>query len=322
MVEDMGVATGIDLEAMIEVAAQAETMVGPHAALPGAAGRPAHPHRPGLTPTGTDIRGADKGRNAVVLLDLARARGSVGHSAGVTESGDAGRLRSLLDIAKVVGAARSFDDLIELTAEEARRALDAASLSITRWEGEQGLLRVLVNVGVLGPHEVPVSRATRSTPRPGSRRRTRSSSSGSATSPRSTTARRRRTCCAPSGRTPAWACRSWSTPGCGAGSTPPGSPASRGSRPPTWSSRPPWPPMSATGVVQADHFARIERLAFQDPLTGLANRRAVDDRLEAEVRPGAVCSVRRAPSQVKVVCSALVPSVVRRYLAVRRPRGS
>ena len=43
----------------------------------------------------------------------------------------------------------------------------------------------------------------------------------------------------------------------------------------------------AAGVVQADHFARIERLAFQDPLTGLANRRAVDDRLEAEVRPGA-----------------------------------
>ena len=30
------------------------------------------------------------------------------------------RLRSLLDIAKVVGAARRFDDLVELTAEEAR----------------------------------------------------------------------------------------------------------------------------------------------------------------------------------------------------------
>ena len=41
----------------------------------------------------------------------------------------------------------------------------------------------------------------------------------------------------------------------------------------------------AAGVVQADHFARIERLAFQDPLTGLANRRAVDDRLEAEHGP-------------------------------------
>ena len=39
----------------------------------------------------------------------------------------------------------------------------------------------------------------------------------------------------------------------------------------------------AAGVVQADHFARIERLAFQDPLTGLANRRAVDERLEASM---------------------------------------
>jgi diguanylate cyclase (GGDEF)-like protein len=39
----------------------------------------------------------------------------------------------------------------------------------------------------------------------------------------------------------------------------------------------------AAGVVQADHLARIERLAFQDPLTGLANRRAVDERLEASM---------------------------------------
>jgi diguanylate cyclase (GGDEF)-like protein len=39
----------------------------------------------------------------------------------------------------------------------------------------------------------------------------------------------------------------------------------------------------AAGVVQADHLARIERLAFQDPLTGLANRRAVDERLETSM---------------------------------------
>ena len=50
----------------------------------------------------------------------------------------------------------------------------------------------------------------------------------------------------------------------------------------------------AAGVVQADHFARIERLAFQDPLTGLANRRAVDDRLEAEM---ATRHGRHAPSR-------------------------
>lgn len=36
----------------------------------------------------------------------------------------------------------------------------------------------------------------------------------------------------------------------------------------------------AAGVSQAEHVARIERLAFEDALTGLANRRAVDDRLE------------------------------------------
>ena len=66
----------------------------------------------------------------------------------------ASRLRALLDIAKVVGATRRFADMVELTAEEARRALDAASLSISRWERETGLLRTLVNVGVLGPGEV------------------------------------------------------------------------------------------------------------------------------------------------------------------------
>ncbi len=37
----------------------------------------------------------------------------------------------------------------------------------------------------------------------------------------------------------------------------------------------------AAAVGHAEHMARLERLAFEDSLTGLANRRALDERLEA-----------------------------------------
>ena len=62
---------------------------------------------------------------------------------------DAARLRALLDIAQVIGASRT-EDLVERLAESARRALDGASLSISRWDREHGVLRTLVNVGSVG----------------------------------------------------------------------------------------------------------------------------------------------------------------------------
>ena len=221
------------------------------------------------------------------MPDLSRERPRVvQQSVAVTTSGDAVRLRSLLDIAKVVGAARRFDDLIELTAEEARRALDAASLSITRWEGEQG--------AAPGPGQRRRARAGRGpVPQrrglpgdPASPRRTRWSSSGRATSPPWTTATRRPRCSPRSARTRSLGvpivvdARVWG--------------ALYATR---LAGQPRFGPADldfaaavathvAAGVVQADHFARIERLAFQDPLTGLANRRAVDDRLEDEMAPG------------------------------------
>ena len=40
---------------------------------------------------------------------------------------------------------------------------------------------------------------------------------------------------------------------------------------------------AAAGVRQADHLERVERLAYTDELTGLANRRAFDDRLALAV---------------------------------------
>ena len=203
----------------------------------------------------------------------------------MTTSGDAVRLQSLLDIAKVVGAARRFDDLNELTAEEARRALDAASLSITRWEGEQGLLRVLVNVGVLGPDEVrfPADEVYPATRFPLAHtlvelRYGYVASRDDGDEEAALLAALGKDCSL--GVPIVIDARVWGA---------------------LYATRLPGQPRFsradlefaaavathvATGVVQADHFARIERLAFQDPLTGLANRRAVDDRLETELAPG------------------------------------
>ena len=65
------------------------------------------------------------------------------------------RLDALVDIAKVVARAEAFDDVLRLTAAAAREALDAASLSLSVFERDRGRLRVLLNIGDLGPGEVP-----------------------------------------------------------------------------------------------------------------------------------------------------------------------
>jgi diguanylate cyclase (GGDEF)-like protein len=210
-------------------------------------------------------------------------------------SDDAFRLRSLLEIAKLVGATRRFDDLVEATAESARRSLDAASLSISRWERESGVLRTLVNVGLLGPGEtrfphdesyalsawadvsvlVEEGRSFVASVDDGSLEATmlqQLDKDSSLSVPIMVEA------------------RVWGE---------------------LWASRTRGQPryaesdldfaeavavQIAAGVVQADHLARVERLAFTDPLTGLANRRAVDERLDA-----ALADHRASNGQVSIV---------------------
>jgi diguanylate cyclase (GGDEF)-like protein len=205
----------------------------------------------------------------------------VGRAWGVeTSSPDGVRLRALLDMAKVVGAISKFENLIELTAEEALRALDAASLSVARWEREQGVFRILVNVGLLGPDEVPFPEdevyAAADYPqayplidsRVGYVGSVEDGDEGSAL----LVALGKDSCLGipivVDGRV--WGAMYATRTG-----------GSRRFATADLDFAFAVATQVAAGVVQADYLARIERLAYQDPLTGLANRRAVDERLES-----------------------------------------
>jgi diguanylate cyclase (GGDEF)-like protein/putative nucleotidyltransferase with HDIG domain len=62
-------------------------------------------------------------------------------------------LRALITVAAAVAAAHGIEDVIETAAEEARRALAASSLSISKLEDDAQALRTLINVGTLGEGE-------------------------------------------------------------------------------------------------------------------------------------------------------------------------
>jgi diguanylate cyclase (GGDEF)-like protein len=62
-------------------------------------------------------------------------------------------LSSLSAVAAAVSALSTFEELLEVTAEEARLAIGAASLSISRMEPGGDYLRTLVNVGLLSAGE-------------------------------------------------------------------------------------------------------------------------------------------------------------------------
>jgi diguanylate cyclase (GGDEF)-like protein len=74
------------------------------------------------------------------------------------EPGDEGarperELHALLTVAAAVAGAHGLDDVLEVAAEAALEALGAASLSISHWDRPRDELRTLINVGELGPGE-------------------------------------------------------------------------------------------------------------------------------------------------------------------------
>ena len=63
------------------------------------------------------------------------------------------QLRALIDVAAVAAGANRLEEVLELAAERALAAVGGASLSISRWDAEKGILRTLVNVGDVSPLE-------------------------------------------------------------------------------------------------------------------------------------------------------------------------
>jgi diguanylate cyclase (GGDEF)-like protein len=63
-------------------------------------------------------------------------------------------LRALIAVAGAVAAAHRLEDVLEVVAEETRRVVGASSVSISRWEREHDRVRTLINVGELGPGEL------------------------------------------------------------------------------------------------------------------------------------------------------------------------
>ena len=63
------------------------------------------------------------------------------------------QLRALIDVAAVAAGAHRLEEVLELAAERSLAAVNGASLSISRWDAEHGVLRTLVNVGDLSPWE-------------------------------------------------------------------------------------------------------------------------------------------------------------------------
>lgn len=224
------------------------------------------------------------------------------------------RLRAVVDLAQAMAAAQTPLEAVQAAAARARRVLGAAMAAVSVWDRESGRLRVLVNQGDLAPGEeqlpedesYPVAdfpeivsfldaqrrlpRAWVQTAEDDVTETPEGAPARSLTFCRERAAglrRRGRSCClvAPivlHGR--AWGelylARSLDSPVFTAGDTDFATLVAA---------------QISAGLAQTERLEDLRRLAFTDPLTGLANRRAVDGRLDAALeehrRTGAVVSL-------------------------------
>ena len=211
---------------------------------------------------------------AEVIDDLDRRR--------VGRRGMEERLRSLAGVSRVLASAHDPLELLRVGLEEARRIVGAASASMERWDRQTGRLTTLVNVGQLGPGEeaFPEDEVY---PLADSEQARRTLLSGlpylhtldDEDVPPAEIALLKRLHKYSSAAVPVylngrmWG-QVWLTTGVG-------EPAFAATDIETLTAV---ATLMGGVVAQAENLDRVSRLAFEDPLTRVANRRAVDDALD------------------------------------------
>jgi diguanylate cyclase (GGDEF)-like protein len=188
----------------------------------------------------------------------------------------------------VAAAAAGTHDLaqvLEVAAEEARAAIGAASLSVSRWDRTGGALRTMINVGALGPGEqrwpdgeIYPLREDLS----GKRLLTEgvpyfNAVDDSGVDPWCAARLRRLGKESEVGVPIVVEGEPW---GEVYATTAPGEPRFRGEDVRFLEAV---AGQLAVAIERAELFSRVSRLAYEDPLTGLANRRALEERLERAV---------------------------------------
>ena len=195
----------------------------------------------------------------------------------------AARLRALTGFAKAMASAHSVDEVIRSAAKEAKTHLGASTASVSRWERETGRLRVLVNYGELAQDEqpFPMNESYPVSDFPeillsdddlGPWIQIAETSDGDPK--RVAMLKRRDRHCALIAPI-VFNGRAWGELF-----------AARTKDQPLYNRddvdfAAAFAAQIAAGLAKADHVKEVERLAFTDQLTGLANRRAFDARLDA-----------------------------------------
>ena len=114
------------------------------------------PVAPKDLPAGADTRRVHKRASAPSVVRLPRQDAFERPRVRAVTEADVlsdGERQALVRVAAAAAGAHDLEEVLELAAEEALRAVGAASLSVSRWDREESLLRTLINVGELGPGE-------------------------------------------------------------------------------------------------------------------------------------------------------------------------